>query len=149
MKRANPDREESFTAENQADIIRIAEWEGVVYPQTWDEEARAGLIVSLTEINYRGLTTLMLEELPEYEGFQWATESFDSNPPTNEEKALEILKRTETTKLSQRDFNLVIRVYLNNTNLEEKDFTEFQELYRLVRANLYLIRLRENMEISI
>jgi hypothetical protein len=36
-------------------ILRLADWEGVEYPELWDKKAYEGMLESLTEINYHSL----------------------------------------------------------------------------------------------
>lgn len=43
------------------DIVATAEWEGVVYPARWDEQAKAGLLESLHEINYHSLASVVAD----------------------------------------------------------------------------------------
>ena len=53
---------EKYQDPNFEQIIRMASWEGVAYPQRWDQTSRQGLIKSLDEINEQQLAAL-LEDL--------------------------------------------------------------------------------------
>ena len=41
--------------------VRFADWEGVAYPEQWDEKAIAGLVESLTEVNNHQLAGLITD----------------------------------------------------------------------------------------
>jgi hypothetical protein len=48
------------------EILKLANWEGVEYPESWDKKAYEGMLESLTEINNHSLVGA-LEEMNFYE----------------------------------------------------------------------------------
>lgn len=61
LRRAYPE-EDDWNETSRAKTIARGSWEGVAVPETWDEAAIAGVLDSLTEINYHSLRST-LEDL--------------------------------------------------------------------------------------
>jgi len=64
LQRAYPEEDITLTIEAQQDIIECAALEGISVPLQWDEEAFAGLLQSLKEINYHQLYAVLEEVYP-------------------------------------------------------------------------------------
>ncbi len=64
LRTAYPD-EGDWDEPTRAKIIAQGSWEGVAVPETWDEAAIAGVLDSLTEINYHSLRSVLEEFLDE------------------------------------------------------------------------------------
>lgn len=64
LQRAYPEEYITLTIEAQQDIIDCAALEGISVPLLWDENAFAGLLQSLEEINYHQLYAVLEEVYP-------------------------------------------------------------------------------------